>query len=181
MGQFFELLYLIPRNLCALDWKESNPHGSTTNFKQYYNNLSMELKKVCICFVLVSWYSGKLQYWKDCEASRVSDPYLNDTILILLIHRRKLVLHMYALSQPDYCYSHVYSKWSISQRHNPNTSCWSTESWYHTRMCSANLNTTISVHSHIQMHCSCAGGTSALWVYVFTDFSNIHLVSNKID
>ncbi|KAF8806749.1 hypothetical protein BYT27DRAFT_7256753 [Phlegmacium glaucopus] len=41
------------RNLCALDWKEHNPYGSTTNFKHYYDHLSMEQKK----------------YWKDCETS----------------------------------------------------------------------------------------------------------------
>jgi len=32
--------YPLPRNLCALDWKERNPHGSTTDlFKYYYDHL----------------------------------------------------------------------------------------------------------------------------------------------
>ena len=39
---------MIFRNLCALDWKERNPLGLTTDFKHYYDHLSVEQKKVVL-------------------------------------------------------------------------------------------------------------------------------------
>jgi hypothetical protein len=71
------LICLIPRNLCALDWKERNPHGSTIDFKHYYDNLSPEQKKV----------------WKDSEASMVS----------CLAHQSRTLCNNMFLTESWYC------------------------------------------------------------------------------
>jgi hypothetical protein len=37
---------MFDRNLCALAWKELNPQGLTTDFKQYFDSLSPNEIKV---------------------------------------------------------------------------------------------------------------------------------------
>ena len=39
-------VYLTFRNLCALDWTQSDPLGSTFDFKLHYDSLSVEGKQV---------------------------------------------------------------------------------------------------------------------------------------
>ena len=47
--KYWLILHLLRllRNLCAHDWIQSNPLGTTAEFKIYYGNLSTKDKKVC--------------------------------------------------------------------------------------------------------------------------------------